>query len=312
MGNLKDILRQHTATPSVESWNKISQHLDHVMPTNSSSSSAVQSTSNAVKSLAAKVSLKTIGALSAALLTVGAATTLWITSHNTSSKNPPSQNTITTDTVPVVPIDTLEKSTSLPSPLPATTNPPTNSTIDNSPSAKPTPLERTPPQNNSQHIDHKITSTEAASNSKPTPPSNISKTPILQEKTKVTKPNITPPKVTTLPFHAQNLQDDPVIQHQNEEDFSSWEPPIKLEIPNVITPNGDGINDLFIIKGIEHCSKRQLTIRNRSGKIVYRNNAYENNWGGEGCTDGVYSYQFNYNTGHVDQNLSGNLTIIRK
>ncbi|MCK4750309.1 MAG: gliding motility-associated C-terminal domain-containing protein [Bacteroidales bacterium] len=45
--------------------------------------------------------------------------------------------------------------------------------------------------------------------------------------------------------------------------------PSQLVIPNVFTPNGDGINDLFVFKhqSLQSC---KITIVDRSGKIVYR------------------------------------------
>ena len=55
--------------------------------------------------------------------------------------------------------------------------------------------------------------------------------------------------------------------------FQFW----AVEIPNVITPNNDGKNDKFIIKGIEQ-GEWDLTIYNRWGKQTYRDNNFKNNW----------------------------------
>jgi len=72
------------------------------------------------------------------------------------------------------------------------------------------------------------------------------------------------------------------------------EPPIVIEtkpliIPNVITPNNDGINDKFVIKNSENW-KIQLTIFNRWGNKVYENNIYHNDWDGSNLPAGVYFY----------------------
>ncbi|WP_169304441.1 T9SS type B sorting domain-containing protein [Pedobacter frigoris] len=61
-------------------------------------------------------------------------------------------------------------------------------------------------------------------------------------------------------------------------------------IPNVITPNGDGKNDTFVIVGLEFFSNADVTIFNRWGNEVYRNSNYKNTWTGEGLNEGTYYY----------------------
>jgi gliding motility-associated-like protein len=59
-----------------------------------------------------------------------------------------------------------------------------------------------------------------------------------------------------------------------------------LIIPNIFTPNGDGMNDTFHILGLPPDSK--LAIFNRWGNELYTTDSYLNNWTTE--TDGVYYY----------------------
>ncbi|HCT30888.1 MAG TPA: hypothetical protein DIW31_09175, partial [Bacteroidales bacterium] len=59
-------------------------------------------------------------------------------------------------------------------------------------------------------------------------------------------------------------------------------------IPDGFSPNGDGINDNFVIPGLENYNRVSIDILNRWGNIVYTSSKYENNWDGRSNT-GVYS-----------------------
>lgn len=62
----------------------------------------------------------------------------------------------------------------------------------------------------------------------------------------------------------------------------------EMRIPNVITPNGDGYNEFFIIEPLtEGCS---LSIYNRWGKEVFFSTNYSNNWNAVTLSAGVYFY----------------------
>ncbi|WP_316818573.1 gliding motility-associated C-terminal domain-containing protein [Pedobacter nyackensis] len=61
-------------------------------------------------------------------------------------------------------------------------------------------------------------------------------------------------------------------------------------IPNVFTPNGDGLNDTFEIPGLELYEANELTILNRWGGTVYDKKGYKNDWGGSNLNDGTYYY----------------------
>jgi gliding motility-associated-like protein len=52
-------------------------------------------------------------------------------------------------------------------------------------------------------------------------------------------------------------------------------------IPQGFTPNGDGYNDYFVIKGLSDFPDNELTIFNRWGEIVYQAEDYKNNWDGK-------------------------------
>ena len=85
-----------------------------------------------------------------------------------------------------------------------------------------------------------------------------------------------------------------------------------LKIPNVFTPNGDGRNDVFEIIGIEGFDRIEVTIVNRWGNEVYRNDDYQNDWGGQGLTEGTYYYLITTHLGGSRDVHKGWVLIKRK
>lgn len=61
-------------------------------------------------------------------------------------------------------------------------------------------------------------------------------------------------------------------------------------IPNVITPNGDGKNDTWKIKGLDPTAQNEVVIFNRWNNVVYETKNYTNNWDGKGLNAGTYFY----------------------
>jgi gliding motility-associated-like protein len=53
-----------------------------------------------------------------------------------------------------------------------------------------------------------------------------------------------------------------------------------LILPTLITPNMDGRNDYFVIKGIETLGLTGLNVFNRWGAIVFSSDIYKNDWDG--------------------------------
>jgi gliding motility-associated-like protein len=56
---------------------------------------------------------------------------------------------------------------------------------------------------------------------------------------------------------------------------------IELTVPGGFTPNGDGVNETFIIEGLDAYPTNSLTIYNRWGDIVFSAAPYMNDWGGQ-------------------------------
>jgi gliding motility-associated-like protein len=84
-----------------------------------------------------------------------------------------------------------------------------------------------------------------------------------------------------------------------------------LEIPNIITPNGDGHNDKFVIDGLENYEGSILLIYNRWGTKIYESNDYQNDWGNENVADGVYFYRLITNVADRESIYNGSLTVLK-
>ncbi|MGD9993216.1 MAG: gliding motility-associated C-terminal domain-containing protein [Salinivirgaceae bacterium] len=77
-----------------------------------------------------------------------------------------------------------------------------------------------------------------------------------------------------------------------------------LFIPQVITPNGDGKNDFFIVDDLETHAPASLLVFNRWGNQVYSSSDYQNNWGGisdkgDKLASDTYFYALQYANGKV-------------
>ncbi|MBX2941932.1 MAG: gliding motility-associated C-terminal domain-containing protein [Cyclobacteriaceae bacterium] len=64
-----------------------------------------------------------------------------------------------------------------------------------------------------------------------------------------------------------------------------------LLVPNIFTPNGDGVNEVFYIRNMPDAT--EVIISNRWGKQVYSSKNYQNDWDGGDAVDGVYYYRIN-------------------
>ena len=60
--------------------------------------------------------------------------------------------------------------------------------------------------------------------------------------------------------------------------------------PNVITPNGDGHNDVLFFSGLDRFPNSSLEVFNRWGLIMYQSDNYQNNWTPTDVSEGTYFY----------------------
>jgi len=108
---------------------------------------------------------------------------------------------------------------------------------------------------------------------------------------------------------------DPIGPIDQELEPSPVSPdPKPVVIPNIMTPNGDNKNDLFIIENLMDWQYRELIVLNRWGQVVYYDYDYKNDWSGtyEGkpLADGVYFGVLNISYKDIIERHDFNLTIL--
>ncbi len=94
-----------------------------------------------------------------------------------------------------------------------------------------------------------------------------------------------------------------------EEETALPQPDIR--IPNVISPNGDNINDYLVIENIHLTEKNQLVIYNRNGRVIYEKRAYDNSWNAENLPEGIYLYWFSFEYGGKEFMRQGSIRVVR-
>ncbi|MGF7042248.1 MBG domain-containing protein [Mucilaginibacter lappiensis] len=86
-----------------------------------------------------------------------------------------------------------------------------------------------------------------------------------------------------------------------------------LVVTNILTPNGDGKNDVWLIQDIQLYPNNIVTVYDRGGRTVYTKHGYTNDWngtyGGSPLTEGTYYYIVDL--GPQQRKFKGYITIVR-
>ncbi|WP_412466150.1 gliding motility-associated C-terminal domain-containing protein [Pedobacter sp. KLB.chiD] len=84
-------------------------------------------------------------------------------------------------------------------------------------------------------------------------------------------------------------------------------------INNILSPNGDGRNDFFVVKGLEMYPNNKLTIFDRGGRMIYATANYQNNWdgyfNGKPLAEDTYYYMLDLGK---DGSIKGFISILYK
>lgn len=90
---------------------------------------------------------------------------------------------------------------------------------------------------------------------------------------------------------------------------------LPLKIPNAFSPNGDGINDSWIIENSGNYSNISLEVFNRWGQLIHRQSGNLQPWNGtfnnKVLPVGTYYYILKINAGGKQQTISGSVTVLK-
>ncbi|MBI3509017.1 MAG: gliding motility-associated C-terminal domain-containing protein [Bacteroidetes bacterium] len=78
--------------------------------------------------------------------------------------------------------------------------------------------------------------------------------------------------------------------------------------PNVVTPNGDNVNDVLVFTNLDKRPHSSLLVYNRWGNLIYESNNYQNDWK-PNVNDGVYYYVLS--GPYIEKPMKGFFHVIR-
>ena len=85
----------------------------------------------------------------------------------------------------------------------------------------------------------------------------------------------------------------------------------ELGIVNTFSPNGDGVNDTWVITNLDLYLDNELVVLNRWGNEVYSMTGYKNNWDGSNLREGTYFYFLTVEMCTEKKTFKGYITIVR-
>ncbi|WP_304062759.1 YDG domain-containing protein [Pedobacter glucosidilyticus] len=109
--------------------------------------------------------------------------------------------------------------------------------------------------------------------------------------------------------NASGCESVETINIEVREDYQA----IKAE--NFMTPNGDGINDKWVVENIDVYPNHTLTIFDRSGRVLYEVRNYQNDWdgmlNGSPLAAGTYYYVFKFQQAGIAPK-KGFITVVKQ
>jgi gliding motility-associated-like protein len=317
----REIINEIQEAPSADCWNAIQQQLAATVAGGSaavSASKAAAQTAGKAASIAGKsaLSVAKVAAISGATIAVATVAVVAVvnltTPQNTAVPAAPVATpaiVLTADTMSIM--DTAENPVIAPETANSQTisygnaiansnnTPSSTSTIASSNNA--VPMATTTPSTDAMPV----TTVPAA----PAPLAAVaSSASSAKENAAITKPADNKPTIKQT-FTAP--EQDPVASWYHQEDNPDYRPPVRIEIPNTITPNGDGYNDFFIITGLDQCKEYQLIIFNQARKEIFRTKNYQNNWNASHHDGNTFYYTLIYKVNNIQEKRTGIIYVLR-
>lgn len=297
-GNIDEVIRQqfkNFAPDAPDVWNAVAKGIHQPVPQPSVS----------VATKAAATSVKMWAAV-AGMLTATAVTIWVIYTTNTPNTQPDSKNPsqMQVNEIPQQPNENQPEV--VPAPQANAEGQEAQQTIQQTPLTSTDKLQNTSMQTEQQPAPQ--SKQPAAATVVPVRAEENRTDPIVSEPTKKQS-------VNQQEHMAQKLETK-VLQPQTQTGPSSVQTPEPF-IPNVITPNADGLNDAFIVEIPDAVSYR-IKIVSMDNQVVFESNAITDYWNGtdirngENCREGIYAYVIHYQINNGEgKTLRGKVKLIR-
>jgi large repetitive protein len=86
-----------------------------------------------------------------------------------------------------------------------------------------------------------------------------------------------------------------------------------LDATNILTPNGDGKNDYWLVKDIQSYPQNTVNVFDKAGRVVFSKHGYKNEWDGtlNGSPLAEGTYYFVVDLGPNLRKFKGYISILR-
>ncbi|WP_166664935.1 MBG domain-containing protein, partial [Pedobacter metabolipauper] len=121
---------------------------------------------------------------------------------------------------------------------------------------------------------------------------------------------IRPDETATYQVTATNASGCTDVQTITIEVLSDY---MAIRTTNILTPNGDGKNDYFIVENIDKYPNNELKVFDRAGRVLFEKRNYDNSFdaiiSGSPLTEGTYYYILDF--GNAQPKKKGFITVVR-